>query len=65
MMNTHADDRIVSLLTPSFLTKRPVDLDAVVRQLQTERPETPIAKLRNEVVVVAGRMRLRFRAVNP
>jgi len=59
MKTHHANDRIVNLLTPSFLTKRPVDLDAVVSQLQSEQPSTSPSDLRGQVCGVAKLMGLR------
>lgn len=54
-------DRIVSLLSPAFLTKRPVDVDAIVHQLERDWPTTPTAKLRLAVASVAKDMQLRLR----
>jgi hypothetical protein len=55
-------DRIVGLLCPAFLTKRPVDVESIVRQLQSDWPKMPPARLRHAVALTAKDMRLRLRS---
>jgi hypothetical protein len=57
-------DRIVTLLSPAFLTKRPVDVELIVRQLQSDWPAMPAAELRHAVTAAASDMRLRLQNVS-
>lgn len=61
MVTSNFHDRIVTLLSPAFLTKRPVDVDTIVHKLECDWPTTSTAKLRLAVMSVAKDMRLRIR----